>query len=219
MKNKVRKIAETKSTQTSQLNKNQQNPVFRAFREAHYSKFFGREVGADMIYPSKDGLTISINVYVFKPTEDRKYWTLITGGMSDHCQKIPQGFRGTYFPRTELKMYVDEPREWMIKILMKIAERPFIRKTWIHQYKIIANIVPSYAHYGFPPLTSGLILQNYESNGFDTLTLSGEKVEFFTVTLITDAERQFALKNGVWKLVENLDSSVVSYADEYDRTK
>jgi len=66
-------------------------------RESHYTRFFGPSTEAVM--HSTDLKIPHVDVYQFRPTNERPFWTLITGGMSNFPQPgAPDGIP----PRAEI---------------------------------------------------------------------------------------------------------------------
>jgi|GEM_PF-1200923 len=161
-------------------------------RESHYTRFLGPL--DQQIYHSTDIKPVHIDIYQFAPTEDRPYWTLITGGMSDGPQLVPlaEDYRS---PRAEILMYAAEPKPWMISVLKGLAEMPFEHDTHLHYWHTVQNGQPMTAEPS--KLTAYFFLPPYfEHPEFPRLTIAGDRVDFLWMIPITEAERQYAVRKG-----------------------
>jgi len=167
-------------------------------REAHYTKFLGPL--DESIAHSTDVKDVHIDIYSFHPNNKRPYWTLITGGMSDLPQKIPDDAEGIS-SRTEIMIYVKEPQDWMLNVLKRLAEMPFDDKTYLHWYHTVPNGQPMTNEPS--ELTSFFFLPPYfEDFGFNTLHIGSDKVDFLWLIPITEREREYAIENGSQALEE-----------------
>ena len=163
-----------------------------SLREMHYTKFLGSLV--ERIIHSTDKQDVHIDIYQFKPNDKRPYWTLITGGMSDLPQHIPDDIEGIS-PRAEIIMYAKEPQDWMLIALKDIAEMPFKNKTFLHWHHTISNGQP--VDKELDELTSYFFLPPYfEQPEFDKLYIDKDKVDILWLLPITERERECAIENG-----------------------
>jgi len=177
-------------------------------REAHYVRHFGPLTTPPVLASCE---TVPLAVYQFKPHGSRDHWTLITGGMSDQPQHLPEATPDYVSPRTEIVMYVKEPRKWMFDVLTGLAELPFRNRTHLHWWHAIPN--------GMPMTPEPSLLTNFffippfcESVEFDSLTISGRKVHFLLLVPITDSELEHQLKHGssaLFKIFEKNDFNCV----------
>ena len=143
---------------------------------------------------STDVKDVHVDIYRFRPTDDRPYWTLITGGMSDLPQYVPEDAEDIS-SRAEIMMYVKEPQGWMFNVLKGLAEMPFDDKTYLHWYHTVPNGQPMTAEPS--ELTSFFFLPPYfEDPEFDTLKLGGNRVDILWLIPITEREREYAIENG-----------------------
>jgi hypothetical protein len=163
-------------------------------REAHYEQHFG-PLSEPVMHSSDDTLP-HIDVYQFKPTADRDYWTLITGGMSSSRQFMPPGAPGYVSPRVELLMYVREPKPWMFKALKDLAEYPFENETCLHWGHTVPNSRPIGRDDSL--LSAFLFLPPYYEarETFGNLKIDGDTVDMLWVVPITSAEHSYASKHG-----------------------
>ena len=101
---------------------------FTSVRETHYVKYLG-SLTEPIMHSTDDGIP-HVDIYQFPPFEDRDYWTLITGGMSDLRQSIPKEAPEHVSPRAEILMYVRELQPWMFSVLKGLASLPFEEQTF-----------------------------------------------------------------------------------------
>lgn len=159
-------------------------------RESHYIRFFGPLT--EPVMHSTDAKVPHIDVYQFKPTAQRPYWTLITGGMSDMRQPgVPEELS----PRAEIMLYASQPTGWMFNVLKGLAEMPFDDDTFLHWRHTVPNGMPMTAKPSL--LTNFFFLPPYfEPQGFDRLRIEGDRVNILWMIPITDEELAFKLENG-----------------------
>jgi hypothetical protein len=163
--------------------------LFRA-RESHYTKFFGPF--SEPVMHSTDVKIPHIDIYQFRPTDERPFWTLITGGMSNLRQPaVPDGVP----PRAEILLYASEPVGWMFNVLKGLAEMPFDDNTFLHWGHSVVNGMPMTAK---PSLLTNFffLAPCFESEDFDSLVIEGEEVSILWMVPITDAERDYKLEHG-----------------------
>ncbi|MEW6529745.1 MAG: suppressor of fused domain protein [Thermodesulfobacteriota bacterium] len=168
-------------------------------RELHYQRFLGPLI-QPVAHPTDDKVP-HIDVYRFPPRKDRQHWTLITGGMSDARQDVPADAPAFVSPRTELIMYVWEPKNWMLKALMGLADMPFDDRSFLHYWHTASDNMPITEEPSF--LTGYIFLPPFfEKEDFDTLQLLDEKVDILWVVPITDAELSYAMDKGAEALID-----------------
>ncbi|MHC4743266.1 MAG: suppressor of fused domain protein [Planctomycetota bacterium] len=167
-------------------------------REAHYIKYFGPL--EEKVMHSTDVKEVHIDIYQFPPNDERPHWTLITSGMSDLPQYVPEDAEGIA-PRAEILLYAKEPQNWMFDVLKGLAEMPFERKTYLHWHHTVPN---GQAMTADPSeLTSFFFLPPYfEDPRFDTLQIDGEEVDILWMIPITEEERAYAIEEGSQALEE-----------------
>ncbi len=165
----------------------------RQLREAYYEKCLGPM--GDFVFRSIDKKIPHIVIYTFPPNDDRPYWTLITGGMSDIRQKHPKKCSKDVHVRTEIIWYVKEFKPWMIDFLKGLADWPFDNNTAslyghsMTREDLFKNtpVYPKFKNimYIFPFIRTGL-------GGFE---VEGDEVYFLVMAPITDSELDFKLKD------------------------
>jgi Suppressor of fused protein (SUFU) len=165
-------------------------------RESHYARFLGPLT--EPVVHSMDLKVPHIDVYQFRPNDERPFWTLITGGMSNFPQpSVPDGIP----PRAEIMLYASEPESWMFNVLKGLAEMPFDEDTFLHWGHTVPN--------GIPMTAKPSLLANYlfiepcmESKDFDRLVIDGDEVSILWMVPITDAELSYKLDHGANALLK-----------------
>jgi len=173
-------------------------------REEHYQQFFG-PITQDIMH-STDSQEVHIDIYQFEPTPERPFWTLITSGMSNQRQLEPKDCDEHILPRTEILMYVSKPQGWMFSVLKRLAEMPFKQKTFLYYGHTVPNGKPMTAQPSL--LTSFLFVPPYfEQPEINQFQLDDDEVNFLWMIPITEAEREFAVKQSSQKLYEKFEDA------------
>jgi hypothetical protein len=190
-------------------------PELLKARESHYVRHFGAL--NQPVMHSTDFKPMHVDIYQFAPTNERPFWTLITGGMSDARQIRPDDCAEHMSPRAEILMYVPEPQNWMFSVLKGLAEMPFDRNTYLHWWHTVPNGFPMTAQPSL--LTSFFFLPPYhESADFGELTLEGDRVDFLWLVPITEAERAFAVEHGSRELEMLMENAELSHVLDESRS-
>ncbi|RLC08066.1 MAG: hypothetical protein DRH43_10675 [Deltaproteobacteria bacterium] len=188
---------------------------YMQIRETHYVRFFGPMTRPVM--HSTDSKQPHIDIYQFEPTDTRLHWTLITGGMSDLRQHIPEELVGRIAPRAEILIYVEEPKPWMFNVLKGLAGMPFDEKTFLHWWHTVPNGGPMTAEPS--ELTNFFFLPPYfEGVEFNTLHLGDERVDFLWMVPITNEELEYKLKYGAEALETLFEEANLSPVIDEKRT-
>jgi hypothetical protein len=170
-------------------------------REAYYEQHFGPITERLMHSTDELGPGIPhVDIYQFPPSRERDYWTLITSGMSNEPQGLPNGT----WHYTELLMYVRNPERWMFRSLKELAEFPFRHETFLYWGHTIPNGRP--VADGPTLLTAFLLLPPYfEAQDFDTVRISRDPLHFLWVMPITEAELAFVQENDSDAFLDRLE--------------
>jgi hypothetical protein len=174
-----------------------------AKREKHYKKFLG--MMSDNVMHSTNVHEVHVDIYQFEPSRKRPFWTLITGGMSDKRQNVPQDADWAS-PRTEILTYVKEPYERIFAVLKMLAEMPFEEDSFMHWFHTISVGEPVTERQ--TELTCAFLLPPFfEKPKFDTLHIGRDKVDFLMMVPITIQERHYAKQNGGPALLDVLEEA------------
>ena len=168
-----------------------------AQREKHYANFLGPL--DQKIMRSTDAKIVHVDIYTFAPTSDREFYTLITGGMSDVKQNVPDDWIAS--PRAEIMLYCHEPKPWMYSVLKGLAEMPSNDDTFLSYRHTVPNGMPMTAE---PSLLTGYFLfyPILERDEFSPMLVDGDETDILLMIPITDDEREFAINSGVDKLID-----------------
>ncbi len=170
-------------------------------REEHYERFFG-PVSQPVVHGAGGG-DPHIDTYQFPPIGERNHWTLITSGMSDKRQKIPEDIKALAAPRAELFLYARKPESWMLDALEGLAVSPFKDALFLHWWHTVPNDRALAA--SASRLTAFLLLAPYfEPDEFDTFEIENDPVDFLWVVPITEDELAYARKNGSEALLDTM---------------
>jgi hypothetical protein len=127
----------TKSKKSSILN-----------REELYAKYFGNDFEVSHELMPEDP---HIDVYTFKPTPKRNFYTIITGGMSDYPMPITEG---DFPPRSEMLTYCTEANEEIAGLLRYLAAIPYRQNTWWSPNSTMNNGNPA------QPFIDGMVMDH-----------------------------------------------------------
>ena len=89
---------------------------------------------------STDAKTVHVDIYTFAPTADRDFYTLITSGMPDVRQNIPDD--RNISPRAEIMLSCHEATPWMYSVLKGLAEMPSDDDTFLSYRNTVPNGMP-----------------------------------------------------------------------------
>ncbi len=178
--------------------------------EEHIKEYFGDFPSVFHELASRD---IHVDVCVVPPTDERKYYTLITMGMGAHRMNIPENVESDK-ERAELVICLppdwrvgDNSREafWPINLLKSLAHLPIECDTWLGWGHSVDN------QYPFADNTemcgSILVYPEGVESGADKCTLpNGDVVNFFQVIPIYREEMIYKIDNDMIKLLEKLQN-------------
>ena len=176
-------------------------------REAHYRRFLGNF--GEQVMHSTDFKKVHIDVYTFSPTATRPFYTLLTGGMSDVRQNIPEKY-SRLAPRAEILTYVRNPQGWMYNVLKGLAEMPSEDNTFLHWYHTVPNGKPMTANPS--ELSAFFFVPPYlEAKGFNPMLVDGDRTDFLVMIPITIPEMNFKKEHGAEALLKVFDEKNFDY--------
>ena len=180
-------------------------------RETHYERFLG-SIDHESVHSDDNDGFVHIDVYTFAPSENRPFYTLITGGMSDARQNVPD--RSIVSPRAELMLYADKPKPWMFSVLTGLALMPFNRGTFLSYRHTIPNGMPMTS---VPSLLTNYLIgpPRFEPDGFTPMIIDDDHVDILLLIPITDAERELAIRAGADSTLRLLDGILDFAIDEH----
>ena len=184
-------------------------------RENFYDKFFGK---CEMVVHEIIPMIPHIDVYIYAPQKDRDFYTLITGGMSDHLMQAPKGVP-MEMRRTEMFMRVKDlgPLEqystehpWQVEVLRFMASFPAKHNTWFGPLHTVPNGQPAQPMIDGSALTTTLFMPPaFEDEEFmDGITYSNKtKASFLWVDFLTTPECDYKLQKGGDALLDLFDKN------------
>ena len=184
-----------------------------AQRESHYEKFLGPI--SDEVMHSTDIKPVHVDIYTFPPTEERPYYTLITGGMSDLRQNIPDRYT-SIGRRAEIMTYAREPQGWMYNVLKGLAEMPSDHDTFLHWYHNVPNGKPMTADPS--DLTAFFFVPPFfEADEFSPMMVDGDATDILFMVPITDRELSFIREKRSEAMLEIFDRHDFDYVIDEKR--
>lgn len=175
---------------------------FTQLREEAYEELFG---DSDQVYHELIPSLPHIDVYQHPPGHsDRDFYTLVTGGMSDHLMTLPSDVPPD-FGRVELIFYCSEPRTEYCELLRLMARFPHDNRTWFGQGHTIPNGQPPGPLFDNPLLDTVLFMPTVlspDDSLAERLQLGQLPVNFLWVVPITSAECEFKLNHGFDALLD-----------------
>lgn len=180
-------------------------PAFAEERERVYEELFGK---SDSVFHEILPLVPHIDVYVFPPSDQRDFFTFVTGGMSDLPMNAPAEL-GPEYRRVEIVFYATEYREEYAGLLRSIAHFVHDYRAWLHWGHTMPNGQPPQPLFGTKHLDAMLftipIIQPDASLG-EKLLLDSQPVNLLWLIPITTAECELKLEQGADALYGLLDA-------------
>jgi hypothetical protein len=200
------------------------DPAVRAAFDAHVERFLG---GDYAIWHEIISDTIHLDVYLWSPTPERPFHTLVTSGMSDLPMVLPDGGHGDDV--TDLaELVVCLPADWPVPDtgdasrdddsqfplywLKTLARLPSEYGTWLAFGHSIPNGDPA------EPLTSGTALVGWMLLPPVTLPAEarsvplpgGRRIDLFAIVGVTGPELDRKLRAGAGALLDGFDAAGVN---------
>ncbi|RKW08379.1 MAG: 1,3-beta-glucan synthase regulator [Capnocytophaga sp.] len=164
---------------------------------------------------------IHCDIYIVKPTPERNYYTLITGGMGAYQMNIPEGFSGSPFA----EMVINLPPDWNVK---SEAEKDYWPMRWL---KILARLpieqdtflawghtVPTGEPLEGTLFTCMLLLGTDDKKDEEAIVKlpTGKEVYFYTVVPLYEQEMLYKLENDTTALLELFSEKDIPYPPVVD---
>ncbi len=164
---------------------------------------------------------VHVDVYVIRPSAERRYWTLLTSGMSDLDMKIPEDL--PFSPMIELAICLPpewpldgtdprwkEPRFfWPIAELKRTAVYPHFCETWL---TVGHSIEPGNSELAGGRFGGHLLRPlHLLPKGFEELdSEDGRTISIYAMCPVLPAEMQFKLNHGYAELEGRLQQAGVT---------
>lgn len=185
--------------------------------ENHLNISFGEDnVGVFHEIVSPD---LHIDIFVIKPAKDRKYWILVTGGMSSLKMNVPPEFES--LSRCELYLVLpenwifdedkmdNEANYWPIRLLKDLARIPLYLNTWLAEGHTLPSLTGS--PYGNTNFMGSLVtVPMIEDERFRPLTEKNETIYFWSVMPLYQEEMDYKINKGTDALFNKFDQAGIT---------
>ena len=159
---------------------------------------------------------IHCDIYLIKPTPERNYYTLVTGGMGAFDMFVPEGYEGAI--NAELMIHLpadwdikseDEKDYWPIRWLKILARLPIEQQTYLGW----GHTIPTGEPIEGTLFDCFMLIGTDDKNNENALASlpSGRQVQFFTLLPLYEQETLFKLENGAEALTELFEEKDIPY--------
>lgn len=159
---------------------------------------------------------IHCDIYIIKPTPERNYYTLVTGGMGAFDMFVPEGYQGAI--NTELMIHLpaywnvkseEEKDYWPIRWLKILARLPIEQQTYLGW----GHTIPTGEPLEGTQFDCFMLIGAEDKNNENALASlpSGREVQFFTLVPLYEQETLFKLENGAEALTELFEEKNIPY--------
>ena len=183
--------------------------------QAHIARHYGEPFGV-MRQSNRDD---AIDMHVMPATEDRPRATVITSGMSRRAQPgAPEKYARVELVITlppdwplEMSALEDERHWWPFRLLQNLSHLPHAQNTWLGVGDTIPHGDPPQSYADNTDLCCALILQPFLTpQGFNTLQVGDQTVQFLAVVPLYHAEWQYKLDHGTQEFFGRLADGMVT---------
>lgn len=159
---------------------------------------------------------VHVVINLIRPSDQHKFTTLFTTGMSDVAMQVPAGQEGYQY--AELLMHLpslwrvgpgieDEAWSWPMRCLREIAYHFHLTQSWLGgPYTIVSPTEPPVPLGSNTKQTCLLLIADF-SDWSPIVTPDGRMVRFYTVVPLFTEEREFEKVHGVAALLERLKAA------------
>jgi hypothetical protein len=179
--------------------------------DSHLSKFFDD----DEVFVLDEIVSeiIHSDIYVIKPSKTRKYYILMTCGLSALPMKVPEEFDAAKFieivmllPSTwnmNFDEFDNENNYWPIRTLKELSKYPHLNGTWLGYGHTIGND----EFYSTNNKFNAVVLLNSMtlSKDFMNVNASGKQVRIFSAFPIYKEELEFKQEYGTEALIDKFE--------------
>lgn len=188
--------------------------------ESHIEKYFGK---FENIFHEIISLDVHIDICIIPPSEERKYYTLVTMGMGSYKMNVPEEMKNDNIDRAELLITLpagweigssDEKWYWPFRLLKMLAHLPHETYSWLGWGHSIDYQEP-YAE-NTALCSSILVDPQVSDEDCDTCTLpDGSIVNFYQVIPLYKNELLYKINYGADALFDKMGD--VSFIIDVDR--
>jgi len=194
--------------------------------ENHMEKYLGKN---EYVFHELISTLVHIDVFYFKPTEQRNYHVFVTQGMSNLPMNTPKAAESINYAELiiclppEWKVseedFKDEKNYWPVRILKALARFPHEYNTWLANMHTVPNgnpPAPFAENAGF----SGMLIippLNIEK-GFHSLKVNAEKtINFYILVPLYKEEMDYKVEKGFEAFLDKMDEYDLSLVIDINR--
>ena len=164
---------------------------------------------------------IHCDIYIVKPTPERNYYTLVTGGMGAYHMNIPEDFSGSPFaemvihlPATWNIKSEEEKDYWPIRWLKILSRLPIEQDTFLAW----GHTVPTGEPLEGTKFTCMLLIGTDDKQGEEAIAKlpTGKEVNFYTIVPLYEQEMLYKLENDSSALLELFSEKDIPYPPVVD---
>jgi hypothetical protein len=198
----------------------------RAALDAHLDPYLG---SCDLVWQEMVSDLVHIDVCMWRPTDDRPFYTFLTQGMSDLPMTVPSEMAGEVTPHAELliclpadwpvpegiqdlALWEDEATYFPIRWLTRLARLPHEHRTWLALGHTVPNGDPAEPFGEGTGLCSWMLLppMTLPKEAWSLPLSDGRSVDLFGLVGLTRAELDRKLNAGVESLFTGFDRAGVN---------
>ncbi len=199
----------------------------RTALESYIEKTFGK---IDEVFHEIDSPDIHCDIYVIKPTPERNYYTLVTGGMGAFQMYTPEDYPSSPFAELAINLpptwnikSEDEKDYWPIRWLKNLARLPINHQTYLgygHTIPVSYDGEPLEGTNFDCLLLVGVTTDEKDEEGnhlWACTELPSEKVvAFYQVVPLYPEETNFKLDNSADELLDKFEQADIPYPPVVD---
>ncbi len=199
----------------------------RTALESYIEKTFGK---IDEVFHEIDSPDIHCDIYVIKPTPERNYYTLVTGGMGAFQMCTPEDYPSSPFAELAINLpptwnikSEDEKDYWPIRWLKNLARLPINHQTYLgygHTIPVSYDGEPLEGTNFDCLLLVGVTTDEKDEEGnhlWACTELPSEKVvAFYQVVPLYPEETNFKLDNSADELLDKFEQADIPYPPVVD---
>ena len=165
---------------------------------------------------------VHLDVHVVAPTPARKFYTLITSGMSARSMKVPEGYEHLSYAELVISLPPDWPLRqedfsnernyWPIRLLKMLGRMPHEYDTWLGCAHTIPNGDPAEPYAEGTKLCGAILIPPVSlPEGFHSLRVSPElEINFLGIAPLYAEEMELKLKRGAEELFKRFEKHGIS---------
>lgn len=187
--------------------------------ENHIEKYFGK---FENVFHEIISLDVHIDICIIPPSNERKYYTLVTMGMGSYQMNVPEEMKEDNIDRAELLITLpadweigssDEKWYWPFRLLKMLAHLPHETYSWLGWGHSIDYQEPYAENTG---LCSSILIDPQINDDCDTCKLpNGSIVNFYQIIPLYKNELLYKINYGADALFDKMEN--VSFIVDVDR--